>query len=376
MKIPALLRLPVFSSIMVLAAARLAAAPTDDIYRLGPDSEPHPEVPQGKITAWEKLPSQAYPGTLHDYCVYVPAQYDPAKPAALMIFQDGQAWLRLTGEYRAPYVLDNLICRREIPVMIAVFINPGRKPEQPEATASEWGDRSSNRPQEYNALDDKYAHVITDELMPLIEKQYNISKNPDDRALAGASSGAIAAFTVAWHRPDQFRKIISTIGSFTNIRGGHVYPDLIRAAEKKPIRIFLADGVNDNRGVSRGGARGGPTPAAGAAAAGATTATGTATATPPASPAAPTYAADRDWHVQNVKMVAALTEKGYDVNYTWGLGTHSNKHGGAILPEMMRWLWRDYDRGIDDPKDASNRRPLVPAGFAPPAAAPTPAKAP
>jgi enterochelin esterase family protein len=304
------------------------AAPTDDVYRLGPDSEPQPAVPQGKVTEWAQLPSEAYPGTLHDYCVYVPAQYDLAKPAALMIFQDGQAWVRPTGDYRTPYVLDNLIYRREIPVMIAVFINPGRKPEQPEASAKDWGDRSSNRPQEYNALDDKYAKVIVDELLPVLSKEYNISKNPDDRAIGGASSGAIAAFTVAWHRPDQFRKVLSTIGSFTNIRGGHAYPDLVQNGEKKPIRIFLQDGVNDNRGIRGEGENA-------------------------------TYNADKDWHAQNRKMVAALTEKGYDVNFTWGIGTHSNKQSGAILPEMLRWLWRDYPRP-DDARDMSNRTLFVP----------------
>ena len=123
--------------LFVFAAARPAAAQTDALYKLGPDSEPQPGVPQGTVTAWEKLPSQAYPGTLHDFCVYVPAQYDPATPAALMIFQDGQAWLRLTGDYRVPYVFDNLIYRREMPVTIAVFINPGRTPEQPEASAAD-----------------------------------------------------------------------------------------------------------------------------------------------------------------------------------------------------------------------------------------------
>jgi enterochelin esterase-like enzyme len=243
-----------------------------------------------------------------------------------------------------PYVFDNLIHRREMPVTIAVFINPGRKPEQPEASASDWGDRSSNRPQEYNALDDKYARVITDELLPVIAKQFNLSTKPEDRALAGASSGAIAAFTVAWHRPDQFRKVISTIGSFTNIRGGHVYPDLIRNTERKPIRIFLQDGLNDNRGL-RG------------------------------DPATATYNPERDLHAQNIKMVAALTEEGYDVNFTWGIGTHSNKQSGAILPEMLRWLWRDHPRD-DDPRDSSNRTPLVPATAtsaapAAPATAPT-----
>ena len=346
-----------------LAAASVSAAPTDDVYKLGPDSAPQPGVPQGKVSGWRQLPSQAYPGTLHDYCVYVPAQYDAAKPAALMIFQDGQAWANSEGEYRTPFVLDNLIYRREIPVTIAVFINPGRTPEQEMAILSNWGDRGSNRGQEYNALDDKYAHVITDELMPVLEKQYNLSKNPDERALAGASSGAIAAFTVAWHRPDQFHKVISTIGSFTNIRGGHVYPDLIRSNERKPIRIFLQDGLNDNRGIGRGGPRGGQPPAGGRAAVANTPAPATATPAAP-TPAAPSYDATRDWHGQNIKMVAALTEKGYDVNYSFGIGTHSNKQGGAILPDMLRWLWRDYPRA-DDPIDASNRTLLTPPAAGP-----------
>ena len=323
-----------------LALGALRAAPTDDVYKLGPDSLPQPGVPQGKVTDWAQLPSQAYPGTLHDYCVYVPAQYDPKQPAALMIFQDGQAFLRPTGDYRATNVFDNLIYRREMPVTIAVFINPGRKPEQPVASASDWGDRSTNRPQEYNALDDKYAHVIVDELLPVLKKSYNLSDRPEDRAIGGASSGAIAAFTVAWHRPDQFHKVLSTIGSFTNIRGGHVYPDLIRQSERKPIRIFLQDGLNDNRGIRGTGAEA-------------------------------KYNPERDWHAQNLKMVAALTEKGYDVNFAWGIGTHSNKQGGAMLPEMLRWLWRDYPRP-DDPHDASNRTLLVPEGWTPPAAAATP----
>lgn len=318
------------------------AAPTDDVYKLGPDSLVQLGVPQGKVTEWRKLPSEAYPGTLHDYCIYVPAQYDPTTPASLMIFQDGQAFLRPTGDYRAPTVFDNLIYRREIPVTLVVFINPGRKPEQPEASASDWGDRSTNRPQEYNALDDHYARVIVDELLPVLTKDYTLSTNPRDRAIGGASSGAIAAFTVAWHRPTHFSKVLSTIGSFTNLRGGHVYPELIRSTEKKPIRIFLQDGLNDNRGVRGTGADA-------------------------------TYAPDRDWHAQNRLMVAALTEKGYDVNFTWGLGTHSSKQGGAIFPEMLRWLWRDYPRPPDDARDARNRGFLVPPGYVPPAPA-APAK--
>lgn len=314
--------------LVVLALGAAGAAPTDDVYKLGPDSQRQPGVPEGKVSAWAQLPSEVFPGTLHDYCVYVPAQYDAAKPAALMIFQDGQAFIDPKGNYHTPIVFDNLIYRREMPVTIAVFINPGRTPEQPMATLSSWGDRGSNRPQEYNALDDKYARVIVDELLPVLSKQFNLSKNPDDRGIGGASSGAIAAFTVAWHRPDQFRKVLSTIGSFVNLRGGHVYPDLIRKTERKPIRIFLQDGLNDHRGMRGEGEKA-------------------------------TYNPERDWHAQNRKMVAALTEKGYDVNFVWGIGTHSNKQGGAMLPEMLRWLWRDYPRP-DDARDMSNRTLFVP----------------
>ena len=315
-----------------LISASLSAAPLDDVYKLGPDSMYQPGVPKGKIVGPTTLPSKVFPNTTRNYWVYVPAQYDAQTPACVMIFQDGHFFVNTEGEYRIPCVFDNLIYRREMPVTIGVFINPGRTPEQQEATDKDWGDRTTNRATEYNELNDKYARLICDELMPELRKSYNISDKPEDHAIAGASSGAICAFTVAWQRPDQFRKVISTIGSFTNIRGGHVYPDLIRQSERKPIRVYLQDGLNDNRGM-RGG-RG----------------------------ANATYDPKWDWHAQNIKMVEALTEKGYDVNYCWGIGTHSNKQGGAIMPEMLRWLWRDYPRPADDPKDDGNRKLLVPSG--------------
>src|SRR4029453_18870452 len=136
-------------------------------------------------------------------------------------------------------------------------------------------------------------------------KDYTISKDPDRHGIGGASSGAIAAFTVAWERPNDFRKVLSLIGSFTNIRGGDAYADIVRKSEKKPLRVFLQDGRNDNRGVRNGGA----------------------------------YDQRRDWFVQNVRLMQALTERGYDVNYSWGIGKHGSKQGGAIFPDMMRWLW-------------------------------------
>lgn len=297
----------------------------DSQYRLGPDSMPQEGVPKGEIRGPFTLPSNAYPGTQHTYWVYVPAQYDPKVPAALMIFQDGHAFKNETGDIRAQNVMDNLIYRREIPVMIGVFINPGRTPEQPEPGPSEWGDRTTNRPTEYNSLDDKYARVITEELMPVLYKDYNISKDPEQHGIGGSSSGAIAAFTVAWERPNQFRKVLSNVGSFTNIRGGHAYADLVLKNEKKPIRIFLCGGRNDNRGMRNGA-----------------------------------YDEKWDWFLQNVRLMKALTQKGYDVNYTWGINKHGQKFGGAIMPEMMRWLWRDGPVSTD-PNDMTERSFRQPA---------------
>src|SRR6476661_3860757 len=228
------------------AAAPPAPLNPDIHYQLGPDSLPRDGVPKGEVRGPYTLPSEAYPGTQHTYWVYVPAQYDPGVPTNLMVLNDGQAFKNMEGDIRAPNVLDNLIDRREIPVMLAVFINPGRRPDQPEPTPQEWGDRTTNRPTEYNTLDDKYARVIVDELLPALERDYNLSKDPERRGIGGASSGAIAAFTVAWERPDQFHKVLSIVGSFTNLRGGHVYPEKIRQRDKKPIRVFFQDGRNDN----------------------------------------------------------------------------------------------------------------------------------
>src|SRR6187200_3077263 len=257
-----------------------APPPNPDIhYQLGPDSLPRDGVPRGEVRGPFTLPSEAYPGTQHTYWVYVPAQYDPAVPAALMVYQDGQAFKDEKGDMRAQNVMDNLIYRREIPVMIGVFINPGRRPDQPEPTPRNWGDRDTNRPTEYNSLDDRYARVICDELLPVLYKEYNISKDPERHGIGGSSSGAIAALTVAWQRPNEFRKVLSIVGSFVNLgdRGGDTYADIVRKSEKKPLRVFLQDGRNDNRGTGREGA----------------------------------YDPRRDWFLQNVRLKDALTEKGY-----------------------------------------------------------------
>jgi enterochelin esterase-like enzyme len=309
-----------------MPAPQSPAPSPDSQYRLGPDSMPQEGVPKGELRGPFTLPSKVYPGTQHAYWVYVPAQYDPAVPASLMIFNDGQAFKDPDGDVRAPNVLDNLIYRREIPVMIAVFINPGRTPEQPEPNATEWGDHTTNRPAEYNTPDDKYARVITEELMPVLYRDYNLSRDPDQHGIGGTSSGAIAAFMVAWERPDDFRKVLSIVGSFVNLRGGDVYPERVLASPKKPIRIFLCDGRNDNRGVRNGNP----------------------------------YDQRLDWFYQNVRLMKALSEKGYDVNYAWGMNRHGQKMGGAILPDMMRWLWRDGPVSTD-PNDMVERSFREPA---------------
>jgi enterochelin esterase family protein len=299
-------------------------------YRLGPDSMPQDGVPKGEIRGPYILPSQIFPGTQHTYWIYVPAQYDPAVPAALMIYQDGQAFKDPDGDLRAQNVMDNLIYRREIPVMIGVFIDPGRTPQQPEPTPQDWGDHSTNRRIEYNTPDDKYARVITEELMPALYKEFNISKDPEMHGIGGSSSGAIAAFAVAWERPNDFRKVLSNVGSFVDIEGGYVYPERVLASERKPIRVFLCDGRNDHRGFRPDGS----------------------------------YDVKWDWFYQNVRLMRALTAKGYDVNYTWGMNLHGQKFGGAILPDMMRWLWRDAPVSLD-PNDMIERSFRGPAAAAP-----------
>ncbi len=302
-----------FACLFLPGSVTAQAPGLDSLYKLGPDSLQQEGVPHGKLVGPLTLPCKVYPGTAHTYWVYVPAQYDAAKPASLMIFNDGQAFKDENGSLRVMNVVDNLLYRREIPVMIVVFINPGKTPEQPEPNPREWGDRTTNRPTEYNTPDDKYARIICDELLPVLYRDYNLSKDPEQHGIGGASSGAIAAFMVAWERPDQFRKVISIVGSFVNLRGGDCYPERVKAADKKPIRIYFQDGRNDNRGVGRGG----------------------------------NYDQRRDWFYQNVRLVKALTEKGYDINYTWGIGLHGSKQGGAILPDMMRWLWRDHAVSTD-----------------------------
>ena len=264
-------------------------------YQLGPLSQVIADVPQGKLTQgiWK---STVYPGTVRDYWIYVPAQYQADNPACVMVFNDGRTYVSSKGQFRTPTVFDNLIHQGDMPITIGVFVNPGVIPP---AQKGQRGRRA--RSFEYDSLGDRYAHFVIDELLEKIGTQYNLSSSPDCRAICGISSGGIAAFTVAWERPESFCKVLCHIGSFTNIRGGNSYPFIIRKTEAKPLRIFLQEGMNDLDNLHG------------------------------------------HWPLGNKEMAASLEFKNYDYKLVMGTGRHSGSHGGAILPEALKWLWRGHE---------------------------------
>ncbi len=289
---------PIAHGLLVVALSCASAQAADD-YPLGPESTTRAAgTPAGRVEGFQFSESRVFPGTTRDCWIYIPAQYNAAQPAALMVFQDGHAYVSTNGQQRVPIVFDNLIASGDLPVTIGVFINPGHRGTNPPA-ADGWGNRS-NRSVEYDSLGGDYARFLIEELLPFVAHRFQVrfSEAPDQRAIGGMSSGGICAWTVAWERPDAFGKVLSQIGSFTDIRGGHVYPALIRKAARKPIRVFLQDGSNDlnNRHGS--------------------------------------------WPLANQTMASSLLFMGYDVRFDFGDGAHNGKHGGAILPESLRWLWR------------------------------------
>jgi enterochelin esterase-like enzyme len=267
-------------------------------YKLGRDSVEQPGVPKGIVTKGTWKSTNVFPGTVRDYWVYVPAEYDGKTSACVMVFQDGGAYVNSKGDFRVPIVFDNLIHKGEMPVTIGIFLNPGVFPSANSAEKPR-----SNRSFEYDSLSDRYARFLLEEILPEIGTKYRLADDPERSAICGISSGGICAWTVAWQRPDKFRKVLSHVGSFTNILGGHVYPSLIRKTERKPIRVFLQDGAHDLDN------------------------------------------AHGNWPLANQEMAAALKFAHYDYRFEFGDGAHNGKHGGSILPDSLRWLWRG-----DNPK--------------------------
>lgn len=267
-----------------------------DEYPPHSDSVVQPGVPQGELLKFAFNESKVFPGTVHEVTVYVPKQYDPSKPACVHVGQDGV-------QHNAPVVFDNLIAKGELPVIIGVFVKPGIVPAADPAAALD----RFNRSYEYDGLGDAYARFLLEELLPVVEtkqtadgRAIRLSKSGNDRSIGGQSSGAIAAFTAAWERPDAFTRVFSAIGTFVDLRGGARYPSLIRKTEPKPLRVFLQDGSNDNNHY--GG----------------------------------------DWWMANQTMERALTYAGYEVNHAWGEGGHNGKHATAIFPDAIRWLWQGW----------------------------------
>ncbi len=277
----------------------VTVAHAKDDYKLGPDSMEQPGVPKGEIHkfAWK---SEIFAGTERDCWVYVPAQYDGKELACVMVFQDGFNYMNPKGQFRVPVVFDNLIHKKEMPVTIGIFINPGVFPDKLVFDKKSGQKKpASNRSFEYDTLSDQYARFLEKEILPEVGKKYKLRQDAAARAIGGISSGGICAFTVAWERPDLFSKVLSHVGSFTNIRGGDRYPGVIRKTPTKPIRVFLQDG-NADLDNEHG-----------------------------------------NWWLGNLQMEASLKYKKYDYKTAWGDGGHNGKHGGAILPESLRWLWRE-----------------------------------
>jgi sugar lactone lactonase YvrE/enterochelin esterase-like enzyme len=281
---------PVIALPVILALVPLAAPRAEDAKAT---------IPKGDVLHFTFETSKVFPGTVRDCWVYVPKQYDPAKPACVHVNQDGI-------QYNAPAVFDELIHKKQIPVVIGVFVTPGKVKALSDGALDRF-----NRSYEYDGLGDNYARFVLDELLPEVEtksapdgRPIRLSHDGNDRAIAGASSGAICAFTAAWERPDAFRRVFSAVGTYVGLRGGNVYPTLIRKYEPKPLRIFLQDGSNDLN-IFAG-----------------------------------------DWWMANQEMERALTFAGYEVAHVWGDGGHNGKHATVVFPDAVRWLWKDWPAPI------------------------------
>jgi gluconolactonase len=289
----------IFIAIVFVQTLSFAQAPLEK-YETDDASIEHAGVPKGEVLKFTFENSAIFPGTWREYWIYIPAQYRPDKPACVYINQDGVQW-------NAPTVFDNLIAKNEMPVTIGVFVMHGRVKAANENAAND----RFNRSFEYDGLGDVYARFILQEILPEVEKHQAtdgrkivLSKNGNDRAIGGSSSGAVCAFTAAWEKPSEFSRVFSSIGTYVGLRGADRYPTLIRKYEPKPIKIFLQDGSNDLN----------------------------------------IYAGD--WWMANQLMERSLLFAGYQTEHVWGKGSHNGKHGSAVFPAAMRWLWKDWPKPI------------------------------
>ncbi len=326
----AVFSLPVAAQTAVSPSQTPVLASTHDVppgtktYPLTPDSMQKPGVPAGTLSQKLSITSRIYDGMQSDYWVYVPAQYDPKIPAALMVFQDGGGYIQRSGGKPTLNVIDNLIAQRKIPIMICVFVNPGKIDAAPgtptyravETYATKYGRtiQDSMRSVEYDTVSDRYTRFLRDELLPVVSAQYNIRTDAYSHGITGGSSGGIAALNAAWQTPGQFSRVISWIGSFTSLQwhddasvpeGGQDYAVKILHEPHRNIRVWLQDGSNDMENRTYG-----------------------------------------TWPLGNIMVANALKLKGYDFGFTFGMGNHSSSQGAAEFPAEMVWLWRDYNPAL------------------------------
>ncbi len=285
--------------LMLLQITSFAQAPAEK-YTIDSASVEHAGVPKGEILKFTFENSKIFPGTKRGYWIYIPVQYRPEQPACTYVNQDGVQW-------KAPTVFDNLIHNKEMPVTIGIFVSPG----QVVAANGQAANDRFNRSFEYDGLGDNYVKFLLEELLPEVEKQkasdgraIHLSKNGNDRAIGGSSSGAVCAFTAAWERPNEFSRVFSAIGTYVGLRGAERYPTLVRKYEPKPIRVFLQDGSNDLN--IYGG----------------------------------------DWWKANETLERALTFAGYESKHVWGEDGHNGNQGTSIFPDAMRWLWKDWPKPV------------------------------
>ena len=253
------------------------------------------EKKRGEVLKFAINDSKFYPGTEREILVYVPQQYKSNKPACLLVCMDGIL-------YDATTVMDNLIASGEMPVTIGVFVNPGVVYDEDREVVR------YNRCKEFDSTDDTFARFLEEEVLPRVEgmktengKTIALSHDANDRAITGASSGGIAAFTAAWNRPDMFSRVYTTVGTFVAMRGGHEYPAIVRKTEPKPLRIYMQDGWYDVWNPIFG-----------------------------------------EWFEYNMLMESAFNFAGYEVFHKWDRGNHSIKYGTLAFPDAMRWLWKGY----------------------------------
>ena len=280
-----------------------------------------PGTPSGTLS--EKLihTSKIYDGMKSEYWIYVPAQYDPKVPAAVMVFQDGGGYIDRNGNNPALNVIDNLIAQKKIPVMICVFINPGDISGSPgtptydfvKAYGDKWSRtlKDSMRSTLYDTVSDRYPRFLRGEILAEVGAKYNLRKDAYSHGITGPSSGGICSFNAGWQMPDEFSRVLSWIGSFTSIQwkenpvnsdGGQDYPEKILREPRRNLRVWLQDGANDQENDRYG-----------------------------------------SWPTANIRMANALKAKDYDFHFSFGKGTHNSAQGAAEFPQEMIWLWRDYD---------------------------------